>query len=84
MSYTVKWEPDPVSTLSEIWLEAADRKAITAAQARIDRLLASDPLANATFVSEGLYGMNAEPLRVLLEISIPKRVVKVVSVGLLG
>jgi hypothetical protein len=83
MNYRVSWDLNPITTLARIWLQAVDRNAITAAQARIDHLLHSDPLGNGVPVSEGLYAIQVHPLRVLFEIDSARRRVRVVGVGLL-
>lgn len=54
MNYTVDWNADARSTLATIWIRAVNRSAITASQARIDRLLVADPLGNGKPLSEGL------------------------------
>lgn len=84
MSYTVNWEAPALSTLAAIWIRAANRRVVTAAQARIDRLLAADPLGNGIPVSEGLYAIEVRPLRALFEIIDSAKSVKVVSVGQLA
>jgi hypothetical protein len=80
MNYFVTWAPDALNALAAIWIRAPDRRAVTAAQARIDHLLASDPLANGTHVSEGLYAINVPPLRAQFEIPDGGQLVRVVSV----
>jgi hypothetical protein len=81
MNYTVDWSPDAQSTLATIWIQSSNRQAVTAAQARIDRLLAANPLGNSTPVSEGLYAIEIHPLRALFEVSDAEHLVNVVSVG---
>jgi hypothetical protein len=81
MSYIVDWEDPARATLALIWIQAANRQAITAAQARIDRLLAVDPLGHGVAVSEGLYALEVHPLRALFEIAEAEKSVTVVSVG---
>jgi plasmid stabilization system protein ParE len=43
MKYTVVWLPAALNQLADLWNHAPDRKAITEAADRIDRLLAVDP-----------------------------------------
>jgi hypothetical protein len=43
MRYTVVWDRDAENELMEIWLDAADRAAVSAAANDIDRELAHDP-----------------------------------------
>ncbi len=81
MSYNVIWEAPALNTLATIWIRAANRQAVTAAQARIDHLLAANPLGNGIPVSEGLYAIEIGPLRALFEVIEASKSVKVVSVG---
>jgi hypothetical protein len=81
MSYTVNWETPALNTLATIWIRAVNRRAVTTAQARIDRLLSVDPLDNGVPVSEGLYAIEVHPLRALFEVLEASKSVKVVSVG---
>jgi hypothetical protein len=81
MTYSVVWDFDAISTLAEIWIQAADRARVTAAQARIDSLLGVNPLAAGTPVSEGLYAIQVYSLRALFEVDESDRLVRVVSVG---
>jgi hypothetical protein len=80
MNYSVEWSADALTALATVWMQAPDRAAVTAAQDRIDRLLAADPLAHGTPVSEGLYAITAHPLRALFEVASASRRVKVVGV----
>jgi mRNA-degrading endonuclease RelE of RelBE toxin-antitoxin system len=81
MNYSVDWSRDARSTLAAIWLGSSHRQAVTAAQARIDHLLAAGPLQHAVPQSEGLYALNVHPLRVQFELDPVRRTVWVVSVG---
>jgi hypothetical protein len=44
MKWTVLWKPDAESDLAELWVNATDKAAITAAANRVDILLRRDPL----------------------------------------
>lgn len=81
MSYNVDWNPSSRHTLAAIWIKAGNRQAVTAAQDRIDRLLAANPLGNSKPVSEGLYAINVHPLRAVFEVNDSTKSVMVVSVG---
>lgn len=81
MNYSVSWDDDALDTLATIWMHSADRRAVTAAQAAIDRLLVANPLGNGSPVSEGLWALEVHPLRVQFEIDVANRSVKVVSGG---
>lgn len=61
-SFAVEWTPEASAELARIWMQARDRRAVTAAQARIDRLLASDPRQHGHFRSEGLFRIDVPPL----------------------
>lgn len=43
MRFTVIWSLIAVDQLTELWLNAADRNAVTAAQHQVDQLLLVDP-----------------------------------------
>jgi hypothetical protein len=81
MSYTVHWNAAARNTLATIWIGSGNRRAVTAAQTRIDHLLASDPLRNGTPLSEGLYVIEVHPLRAVFEVDDTGKRVKVISVG---
>jgi hypothetical protein len=60
--WQVDWDPVAEDELGRIWLRSLDRGAVTAAQARADRLLAGDPFAHGRHLSEGLYAVDVPPL----------------------
>jgi plasmid stabilization system protein ParE len=80
MKHSVTWSPDALTALADIWVQAADRQAVSDAEARIDRLLAADPLGQGALQSEGLYVIEVHPLRVQFEVDVQRRSVWVVSV----
>ena len=80
MNFTVFWLEEAVDHLTEIWIEAHNRNAVTAAQAEIDRRLSVNPHHYAVHVAEGLYRIQVSPLQVLFEISEQPHEIKVVSV----
>jgi len=45
MTYTVTWTPDAEQELAAIWLQAANRAAVTRAAHEIDQRLGRDPLS---------------------------------------
>jgi hypothetical protein len=79
--FSVDWTEDAQAELAAIWLRASDRRAVTTAQHRIDRLLASDPFTHGSEIVEELYAIDVPPLRAHFEVSSADRVVTVVSVG---
>jgi hypothetical protein len=80
MKYTVTWSDDAIAVLATIWMQSPHRNAVTAAQAEIDRLLATDPRRHGAIVSEGLYAIDVHPLWAQFEVSDGDRIVNVVSV----
>src|SRR5436305_7021778 len=52
--YSVEWTPAAENELADIWMNAADRQAVTRAEAEIQAQLRADPLNSGTDVSEGL------------------------------
>lgn len=67
MNYAVEWLPQAEDALAAIWLQTFD-PAVTAAEARINRLLSRDPHGNGEHRSEGLYRIEVTPLVVAYEI----------------
>jgi plasmid stabilization system protein ParE len=67
--------------LSDIWLHAPDQRAVTAAQAAIDRMLARDPLAYGKEVREGLRKLTVLPLTVYYEVRPAQQVVEIQAVA---
>lgn len=80
MRYSVVWSQDADDDLLNIWLSAANRGAITAAQSRIDSELAIHPLRNADHLAEGLYRLELSPLCVVFEVSDADALIRVESV----
>jgi len=84
MNFAVDWTPAARSQLAALWLRfTAQRRAITEAQARIDLLLAREPLQRSTPISEGLYAIDEFPLRAKFEVFEAEHAAIVVSVSLL-
>ena len=80
MNYTVEWDPNALQELAAIWLNAADRQAVTDAEARVDALLGTDPLRHGTPVAEGLYKLTVAPLTVYYSVDQAPRHVEVSKV----
>jgi plasmid stabilization system protein ParE len=81
MNYNVRWNASARNALATIWISSVNRRAVTAAQARIDRLLVANPPGNSTPLSEGLYVIEVHPLRAVFEVDDTDKTVKVVSVS---
>jgi hypothetical protein len=75
--YTVEWSRAAENELARIWLRAADRAAVNAAQAHADRLLARDPSGHGRHVGEGLYQIDCPPLAISYTIDDQRRYVDV-------
>ena len=67
-SWTVTWEDIAEGELAAVWTLASDRRAVVAAQDRIDRMLALDPSNSGEYLSEGLYRIGVSPLLAYYEI----------------
>lgn len=63
--YTVTWHQDAEQDLASLWISATDRDDITQAVQAIDLALSSASGSVGDQIAEGLYGLNAPPLRVL-------------------
>jgi hypothetical protein len=80
MRYTVTWLPGAQSALASLWVQAADKPAMSAASNRIDRLLAAAPLSVGA--AHGRYRrIVLAPMEVVYSVSPPDRLVEVVYVG---
>lgn len=78
--YTVVWPAGAQDELTELWIVAPDRDAITAAANAIDVELSEDATAKGVELSEGLRALFAPPLRVLFAVREDDRVVEVLRV----
>ncbi len=80
MRYTVDWTADAENALAGVWLDSGFDPDVTAAQARIDQLLAADPHGNGEHRSEGLYRIEVSPPVATYSIDDAARHVEVSSV----
>jgi mRNA-degrading endonuclease RelE of RelBE toxin-antitoxin system len=78
--YTVVWPQSALEELADIWINSAQRNAVTSALAEIDRELAEDAPRKGLELSEGLRACYAEPLRVLFAVRDDDRIVEVLRV----
>jgi hypothetical protein len=81
MAFTVICSNDAQNQLANLWLSAADRAAITAAQYRIEQELAADPRRKSNEISEGLWRIDFPPLKALFEIDDQDRLVRITAIG---
>jgi hypothetical protein len=79
MRYPVVWTKFALARLTDLWLQAADRNAVTVAQHRIDRLLCVDPHTRGVpfFGDRALF---VPPLRVRFSINRMDMIVEVFDV----
>ena len=82
-AYVVEWRRRALADLTQIWLETADRAAVTDAVAQIDLRLHRDPAGSSTPVAEGLRKIVVPPIHAYIEIMEVRKVVLVEGVLLL-
>lgn len=80
MNYTVIWKPEADRRLADIWLNAADRAAVTAAAHQIDQKLRRDPENEGESRDKGRRIQLVAPLGVLYRVAPDDRLVNVVAV----
>ena len=78
--YTVVWQRDAQDELTELWLDAHDRAAVTAAAHAIDVDLSQNAAIKGVEIAEGLRAFFAPPLRILYTVDKGDRLVDVVRV----
>jgi len=81
--YTVVWEKNARNELTELWLRAIDRRAVSGAANEIDRSHADDAPDQGAEVSEGLRVFFCPPLQVLFIARTEDRIAEVVAVHLM-
>ena len=75
--YTVVWHEKAQDELAQLWLDAAGRKAVSAAANQIDQTLSLDAEGKGVPLIGNLRFMAVSPLRVLFHVSEPDRLAKV-------
>ena len=80
MKYTVLWKPSVKQRLAEIWINAQDRNAVSAAANAIDSLLKVNPSVQGESRSDGSRILILPPLAVVFEANEDDRLVYVLSV----
>lgn len=78
--YTVVWVQSAEKELTEIWLNALDRKAVSTASDAIDQILAIDATDRGVELSEGLLALFSPPLKVIFSTREQDRLVEVLRV----
>lgn len=84
MIFTVLWTSDAEQELAAIWLNAADRSAVTSAAHSIDALLRVDPQTRGESRQEEVRVLFAPPLGVDFEVVEGDRIVYVLAVWFFG
>ena len=80
MNYTVVWKPSAEEELTRIWMEAADRSAVTSAAGEMDRLLKTDPCHQGESRGGAMRVAFVPPLGVFFHVEEEDRLVSVVGV----
>lgn len=78
--YSVVWVKSAQDELTELWLTAVDRNAITTAANEIDQVLRDDAPARGAELSEGLRSFFAPPLKAIFSVSEDDRIAEVLRV----
>jgi hypothetical protein len=79
VKWTVVWHSDAMNHLTEIWLRAADRNAVSLASHVVDQTLGQSPeLAGEEFYGDRLFDF--APLSVIYRVSEPDCLVTVLQV----
>ena len=78
--YIVTWVESAQEELAQIWIDASDRQAVTAATHAIDRELVEDAATKGSELREGLRELTVPPLRVLFLVREEDRLVEVSKV----
>jgi hypothetical protein len=80
MKYTVVWTPSAEQDLAAVWLNAANRNAVTSAAHTIDGLLGQDPETRGTLRFDSVRTLLVPPLGVDFEVVEPDRIVYVLTI----
>jgi plasmid stabilization system protein ParE len=84
MSYAVDWSQRAQDELADLWTNATDRNAVTAAADEVERLLSRDPLGQGESRSGNRRILFEPPLSVLYRVDPKRRTVTVITVGPTG
>ena len=80
MRFTVVWKPSLKQRLADIWLNAADREAVTTAAHRIDTILRLTPRGQGESRSGNTRILIVSPLAVTYEVFNDDRRVEVLAI----
>jgi hypothetical protein len=84
MNFTVVWKRAAQDELAQIWVDAADRGAVTAASHLIEQQLGRDPMNLGESRSGNARVVFEPPLAVVYRVNNSRRRVTVVSVRAMG
>jgi plasmid stabilization system protein ParE len=77
MNFTVEWSPSALSDLADIWNNAADQAAVTAAANAIDDLLGRDPVHQGESRAGNTRILSVVPLAVFYDVEVTNHQVTV-------
>ena len=80
MNYRIVWKPEAEKRLTTIWLDAADRQAVTDAARMIDWRLSHDPKSQGEGRDAGRRILFVPPLGVIFKVNSRTKTVHVVTV----
>jgi len=75
--FTVVWAPSAMAELAELWMQAVDRREISAAANEIDEFLSTDAQNKGVDVGDNMQAVLVGPLRALSEVHIDDRLATV-------
>ncbi len=78
--YSVVWVRSAQDELTELWLNAPDRNAVTTAAHAIDQELREDAPVKGSELSEGLRSLFTPPLKAIFTVRDDDRIVEVLRV----
>lgn len=78
--YTVVWPKSVRDELADIWIEASNRNAVTAAANEIDVQLLRNALTKGLELHEGLRALFVPPLRVVFTVNEDDLIVEVLRI----
>lgn len=75
--FRLYWQPGALDDLADIWMKASDRAAVNLAIDLLEAQLAENPTVWGKELSEGLYQISIQPVRLLFTLDAKGRIVKV-------
>lgn len=79
--YKVGLTREAEDSLAEIWVQAADRQAVTEAETAIHAMLRSNPVEQRRLVAEGLFKIVCAPLAAYYSVDEERRHVEIERFG---